>query len=613
MSSISALSKSGVVPPRISISTDVPSRGASETSPHNAALVPSSPSTSSTLLRESDVITIKLLAVGHDKPLDELLEKARKTEKGIASPKFITFDCSQQTLCFFKKPKASSTEVNQMREIRCFRTLKPADICSENPRKFRILFDDSVFGYDCLAYTSAESERICRITQQIAVSQHSEFVSKSIPNQIIFATFVQKKGKFTFSQRFFVVRVTHVELYHSYDFLVQGYTPAVSLPTSGVIVDGSGAKMLSLRPQHSEKVIQLRLRSDDERNFVMGRILEFSTCEEAIQDHDAVYNSSEDEDGDHMLSDEVVTRRGMRSLSAGGSDFEIEHVKAHSQSTTTPMSERTQQAHVFEHLAKAGHEHDTAHKMDALLDKMTHAAAAKVNTKICFEEESLPNLEDEPPRPENKYLVVFWMLSQLKKSMVDGAFMTEKLFVSSKIWRQSGARVPVYQVKVESWQSTAESLEAAVCVRNGSDAEILLNLFDCVYNIRQVHTNLANHLPEIHAPKKKELRSKPKSLSRQIKGIGHSIAKGARRVRPKTHKVMDQSEYIQQVIFMVEQTEILGSWLIALENGAQGRKTQEIIRYIREIAESLSAFAKVILSDMRTCLARYMKHCCKSI
>jgi hypothetical protein len=235
------------------------------------------------VLKQTDVITLKMDAFGVSSTLQGLLECIQEREKERikrGNPKstlYLTLDCRSQVFKISDKSSASAYEF-----LRPFGALVSAKISTVDPRHIIINFKQHRLTVDVYSQNAAEGAQISKAINGIKKKEQIDFAvngyeesnmdAAQIAADIMFKGFMLKKGKLTHSERFVVVNRTSINVYHSLEEFESG-APAVNRCTLlGVSISRVGEKTVWLETPDRE--FEFRLETKNEREIFFGILQE---------------------------------------------------------------------------------------------------------------------------------------------------------------------------------------------------------------------------------------------------------------------------------------------------------------------------------------------------
>jgi len=148
--------------------------------------------------------------------------------------------------------------------------------------------------------------------------------------------------------------------------------------------------------------------------------------------------------------------------------------------------------------------------------------------------------------------------------MTTGGFLTPKLYVSSNVWDQKGAKFSAVQTKMTCLQSVMEGLCKLVNVdiNNTDDCYKLLDEFCGMAN--GVQNMLAKHLSFI------------KETKDEKKGIFKSVGTGMARLKTGLSSTSDDG-YVIVLRETLAKTTVFDKWMVRYENGVNSRQVWELL------------------------------------
>lgn len=215
-------------------------------------------------------------------------------------------------------------------------------------------------------------------------------------------------------------------------------------------------------------------------------------------------------------------------------------------------------------------------------------------TALTFIEEEINvpvNKSLEPPDSPNQR--TFWLVSLLHQSMTTGGYLTPKLYVSTYVWDQKGAKISAVQTKISCLQSVLEGLcrFANVDVNNVDEGAKQLEEFCGVLNGAQ--NMLAKHLSFI-----KETRDAKKGI---FKTVGTGMAR-------LTAGASNDDSYVVVLRETLGKALLFEKWLAKHENG--NRQVWELLTRVCDFFYAV--IISFVIRDFNTLLVRYMKRCNES-
>ncbi|KAK9727765.1 hypothetical protein K7432_001584 [Basidiobolus ranarum] len=171
--------------------------------------------------------------------------------------------------------------------------------------------------------------------------------------------------------------------------------------------------------------------------------------------------------------------------------------------------------------------------------------------------------EDPPQKPE---LQPFWLMRCFERSMMNGGFISARMYIPRSLWYQSGARLSAIEAKISACELITATLYNMVLslgqiipntntpsVTNMKEVDITMLLkelesFDTV--LYSVQNNLAKKLSFIESIKK----SQSSFLS-----LGNRITKSLERMTTSRDKIDDVSLYIDVLIKLFQTCQVIGN------------------------------------------------------
>eukprot|EP00455_Lapot_gusevi_P037628 TRINITY_DN4223_c0_g1_i9.p1 TRINITY_DN4223_c0_g1~~TRINITY_DN4223_c0_g1_i9.p1 ORF type:complete len:296 (+),score=82.92 TRINITY_DN4223_c0_g1_i9:70-957(+) len=208
---------------------------------------------------------------------------------------------------------------------------------------------------------------------------------------------------------------------------------------------------------------------------------------------------------------------------------------------------------------------------------------------------------------------VYLLMKLLRDTITDGAYLSPALYLSRKVWLQSGAKYHAYQQKKENFELLQASLARIIQFDTFRADELKNALVEFCIELEHIQNNLCAHLSYISEVKRSSKNQK--SWGDSVMRIGHSLVKRATRAASTIQKVDDSSDYINLIREICQQSTIIEGWIVHFEGKTAHEPLAEtVITLLQRVTDFFQAvFCSVVIRDMKSVLARYVKHCTRSL
>ncbi|ORY07493.1 hypothetical protein K493DRAFT_403718 [Basidiobolus meristosporus CBS 931.73] len=224
-------------------------------------------------------------------------------------------------------------------------------------------------------------------------------------------------------------------------------------------------------------------------------------------------------------------------------------------------------------------------------------------------------LEGPPPRPE---LQPFWLMRCFERSMVNGGFISAKMYIPRSLWYQSGARLSAIEAKISACELITATLYNMVIalgqqiptlttvppVTSMKETEISMMLkelesFETV--LFSVQNNLAKKLSFIESIKK----SQSSFLS-----LGNRITKSLERMTTSRDKIDDVSLYIDVLIKLFQTCQVVDRWIRQFHQMPPGELQSLVLSRLIRVSEFMNnVVCAFVMRDLTVLMAKYLKRC----
>lgn len=217
---------------------------------------------------------------------------------------------------------------------------------------------------------------------------------------------------------------------------------------------------------------------------------------------------------------------------------------------------------------------------------------------IFNEEPVLGHLPDPPPTPV--LYKSYWMMRVWRATMVQGGYVTHKLYIPKTLWYQSGCKFSALQTKVQSCDIVLEVLmKIRECGRERPDL-LEKELETCCAQLDAVQNSLHFHLSFIAEVKKKD--DKDPTWGARMKKFGGALAKGAVRLAPSQRD--EGSDYILQLKSLFDESQFLEEWIthfLKANNTTISARLRRVSEFFMDVV------CQFVLRDFQVLLDRYIK------
>jgi hypothetical protein len=225
----------------------------------------------SSVLKDSDVVSLKVESFGLSTSLQNLMEISSERSKDKRPRSFlITFDCRDQTLRAIDKGGTSSMEFS-----RKFSALSSGKVSTVDSRHVTIGFKLMNLTLDLYASNGAEASLIATYVNQLRRNENISFaIEEENPEEDakfpIFQLQVFKTGKLKSSQRWLIVKQELLEVLYNREDPI----PANSLGLVGVPIYRVEKKLVTI--EGPSRTFTFRLDSQYERDTLVSALVEAS-------------------------------------------------------------------------------------------------------------------------------------------------------------------------------------------------------------------------------------------------------------------------------------------------------------------------------------------------
>lgn len=214
------------------------------------------------------------------------------------------------------------------------------------------------------------------------------------------------------------------------------------------------------------------------------------------------------------------------------------------------------------------------------------------------EEPPSGHLPETPPAP--LLFRCFWMMRVWRNTMVQGGYVTHKLYIPKSLWYQSGCKFAALQTKVQSCDAVLEVLmKIRECGREKTDL-LEKELDACCLQLDAVQNSLHFHLSFIGEVKKKD--DKDPTWGSRMKKFGGALAKGAVRLAPSQRD--EGSDYILQLKSLFDESQFIEEWMshfLKANNTTVSQRLRRVCEFFMDVV------CQFVLRDFNTLVERYIK------
>lgn len=216
-----------------------------------------------------------------------------------------------------------------------------------------------------------------------------------------------------------------------------------------------------------------------------------------------------------------------------------------------------------------------------------------------FSEETPDYALPDPP-PTSVLYKPYWLMRVWRATMVQGGYVTPKLYIPKSLWYQYGCKFAALQTKVQSCEAILEVLmKLRECGKDRHDV-LERELDGCCAQLDVVQNSLHFHLSFIAEVKKKD--DKDPTWGARMKKFGGALAKGAVRLAPSQRD--EGSDYILLLKSLFDDCQFLEDWIahfLKVNNPALNARLRRVSEFFLEVV------CQFVLKDFNVLVDRYIK------
>lgn len=586
---------------------------------------------------------------------DKFKEMRRRFEK---QEFFVGLDSERAT--FTVHTKVSSDNVKQYRQQRAFSTLNGAEFESAKDNVLKIWFKNTR-GYFLMSFASeTEANTVLNL---INIIVNNEELSKVVSKQLVWASYVDKRGKRMkmYSSKFLCLVKLELKLYKTHNNYLNGETPAQRLNLmdcdlarnkkeirfSAKNADNKAETLLSIKltseverddflnlcAQTLGTAIQRQAKQQKENNLDLqvlprpaspsGTMSYMAThglnAMDAHRSYDLPDPRDTDDDEDSQTEvfyndDDTKSEYNRFNESLGGyHDYDEENLMMFKSMTMTlrgpPSSMGNMKNRSAKHSNYLEQLNNTPRMYGAGLHKALDRLAKKRPSDIDFIEATFDGKEIVlKQNHKTEDLKTYQLLDVLGKSMLSGAFLNKKLYLHKQVWEQNKVMVVNYEKKLETFKLIQDALSLLF-----SDINIEWLKTDFKGNFKSFHNKLVKC--------EKKLRDAQNTLTdfiqnSQQKAREKGAAKFLNKFKDKARvKVFDNQPYRDLIYKICGHASSMQLYYIYLTKpkSKNEEERKKLLTDIEGITLCMASFGRVVVGDIKEFLFAYLRRGAKNI
>lgn len=605
------------------------------------------------LLTTHQNITFPVTGIGSFSPQEStsnthIYERYKEMRKKFPHQEFmIGLNCTEATFNVHSKSKRSGVSnyrskdgvAKQYRQVRSFSSLNGAQFEIATDNMLRIWFKNAR-GFFLVSFASEQEANT--ILNLVNIIVNNEDYNQPKFDQIVWGGYIQKKGKRVrlFKQRFLAMQSLDIKIFKSHINFANGEEPSLLFSLLGCDfsqrVDKKELKFRMKDDDKDEVFLSIKLTSEIERDDflnlcaqTLGKAISKSralntpemiptklkTNSSLIFENNRVSDDSEDDDeyDDEQEMKFNLKRYSMIDQKRGSvyvANNEI-HGHLHGRNSTQRMSllskslmEKNSSMYA-QYMKQLG---NTPRMYGASSLKAMDRLAQKRASDIDFIETTFDGNEIRLQMHNDEYIQTYQLLQILGKSMIDGAFLNQKLYFHKSVWTQNKVMLVDYEEKCEIFGRMLVALKKAFYDINIKWLEE--NTYKNAAMFHDILVECEQSLVE------DQLSLNAFSAKSETKAAKKGVAKLWSNVKDKSFmgKVYDNEPYRDAIMNICECVAQLQMYYEYLPQSGMDSKIIEILmKDIKNITQCMMSFGRVVVGDMKEFLFAYLRRGAKNI